>query len=103
MDSIQEIAELIHLRKYPELCQTIDGLVKEQGWRKVVSYLRIISKNEKKEVQHVRKGTLRDSLIGILGLDHVSGIDVDLLTTFGRIVANVTPLLLKGIRHELKD
>jgi hypothetical protein len=94
-----ELAQLINLRRYAQLCTSVERQIESCGWKETVSLLRAIpvrtndnnydvswwSRHHRSEVFPVRAGKIRDGLLHILGLNCVLGIDVDLLKSFGRL------------------
>lgn len=94
---IKKIAWFLHHREYPKLTAHLDVLVKDHGWREVVTLFKKVPIWTEPErhiwagarnpsgvgVIPVRRGKFRDGLLRVLGLEAVSGIDVDLLQTFG--------------------
>jgi hypothetical protein len=97
-DIANELAHLIHLRRYSQLCNLVEKQIESCGWKETTSLLRGIpvrtvdnyydlswrKHHYGSEVFPVRAGKIRDGLLHILGLDCVPGIDVDLIKIFGR-------------------
>ena len=93
-----EIALAFQLRRYEQACQQVDTLLQKQGWGKTIALLREILVGEDQysglwywkqdNLLPLKEGKFRDGLLNILGLEHIPGIDVDLLKTFGRFRAN---------------
>lgn len=103
-DWIQQVALAAHLRRYIKVCTNVEAILQNYGWRNIVSALRKIPDwnaldpqeviresrrawNGDNGIHPIRRGTLRDSLLRVLGLEPVAGIDTDLLKTFGRFKA----------------
>lgn len=99
---VKRLAWYTHHRNYLKLCRLVRTLVEDHGWKETISLIDAIpvwseetthrwahvDKPSKIGVIPVRRGKIRDGLLRVLGLDGVTGIDVDLLKTFGRIRAN---------------
>ena len=114
MSVIPRLTELFRLRMYDELEIEIDQLIRMKGWDQVIQNLRLIwdsgdyiswnlSYEEylfKRKLQGIDKdiprGTIRDGLTRVLGLESISGIDVDLLDAF----ADLSESSLDSVKEE---
>ncbi|MFW9889878.1 MAG: HEAT repeat domain-containing protein [Candidatus Thorarchaeota archaeon] len=121
---VNELARLIGLRRYSELCDLVDSLIEEYGWRDVVRQIRKIplrALDAKRDyfmafyeapssIISLRRGVLRDGTLSILGLEHITGMDGDLSKSFGRMNAQslhdlrekVVPKAVQRLKRQVK-
>ncbi len=115
-DFMNSVAQSFDSRRHHEASVLIDGALETHSWSEVVSLLRRIPlrlverRRYHKEpippwlpvtrsVTTVDVGKMRDGLLSVLGLENVTGIDVDLLRTFHRFrVRNLRELRRKAVR-----
>ena len=97
-----ELARHIMLRNDPMVGQQVNAKIREMGWAKtakLLSSLRESGNVPGNPYFPVRKGTFRDSMIRLLGLECVSGLDCDLLDVFREV--DVYDLM--ELRREILD
>jgi hypothetical protein len=124
---MQRFSLSMHLRQYPTLCSLMDEIVKEHGVKTVCAELRRIPiwkegllqeqwsesyerSGPRRDILPIREGTFRDGMLRVLGLELVSGIDVDLMTLIKGINASdlqelrerTAPVALKALKKQIK-
>jgi hypothetical protein len=86
-----ELARSIMMRDYAKVERLVDVKIQEIGWTKTSKHLARLRNCKTvpgNSLFPIRKGTFRDSIIRVLGLESISGIDTDLLTGFRDINAS---------------
>ncbi|MFW9803881.1 MAG: HEAT repeat domain-containing protein [Candidatus Thorarchaeota archaeon] len=97
-----ELALSIMMRDYVRVERLVDMKTQEIGWTKTAKHLARLRNCETvpgNSLFPIRKGTFRDSMIRVLGLESISGIDTDLLIGFREINASN----LNELRREIME
>ncbi|MFW9887773.1 MAG: hypothetical protein ACFFER_06300 [Candidatus Thorarchaeota archaeon] len=86
-----ELARSIMMRDYGKVESLVDAKIRKTSWTKTAKHLVRLRNYENvpgNSLFPMRKGTFRDAIIRVLGLESFSGIDTDLLSGFRDVSAS---------------